>query len=117
MPSCIHPMAMNSIQPEYIDINTLNKHSVYKDEFQFPNQKRDTSAAFHTLHLHHSQHGQVITPVIKCRMKLFNKFLNLNGVATEVWESTSNHTAYWACDYVSIMGFKLIHVNKRRIIQ
>ena len=29
------------------------------------------------------------------------------------WATSRNHTLYWACDYFSMLGFKIIHVSKR----
>ena len=41
-------------------------------------------------------------------------FLNSNGCTVEVWEWISNLiTLYWACDYLFMLGFKLIHISKR----
>ena len=42
-------------------------------------------------------------------------FPNFNGITVEIWEWISNFipTLYWACDYLSILVDKLIHVSKR----
>ena len=52
----------------------------------------------------------------KVRDDISHPFLNLNGATVEVWEWVKcfHHTLYWACDYLSMLGLKLIHVNKRR---
>ena len=43
-------------------------------------------------------------------------FPNFNGATVEVWEWISNfisHFTHRACDYLSMLGFKLYHVDKR----
>ena len=42
-------------------------------------------------------------------------FPNFNSTAVEVWEWISNFipTLYWACDYLSVLGFQLIYVSVR----
>ena len=36
-----------------------------------------------------------------------------NSVAVEVWEWISNSShIYWACDHLSMLGLKVIHVSK-----
>ena len=42
-------------------------------------------------------------------------FPNFNGATVEVWEWINNihPILYWACDYLSMMGLKLIHVSRR----
>ena len=44
-------------------------------------------------------------------------FSNLNSAAVKVWEWISNviFTLYWAYDYLSMLGLKLIHVSKRTL--
>ena len=41
-------------------------------------------------------------------------FPNFNSTTVEVWEwiSKFHHTLYWACAYLSMLGFKLNHVSK-----
>ena len=38
-------------------------------------------------------------------------FPNFNGATVEVWEWV-HPRLYWSCDYLSMMGLKLNHVNK-----
>ena len=38
---------------------------------------------------------------------------NFKGCTIEVWEWISHPTFYWACDYLSMLGLKSIHVSKR----
>ena len=41
-------------------------------------------------------------------------FPNFNGITVEVWEWINNFThILWACDYLSILGLKLIHISRR----
>ena len=41
-------------------------------------------------------------------------FLNFNGATVEVYEWISNFiTLHWACDYLSMLGLKLMHISKR----
>ena len=42
-------------------------------------------------------------------------FPNFNGATVEVWEWMSNVIPHfiWVCDFISMLGFKLIHVDKK----
>ena len=56
----------------------------------------------------------VITPIMNCDGITYT-FPNFHGTTSEVWECISNvihPTLYWAYDYLSRIGFKLIHVDK-----
>ena len=48
-------------------------------------------------------------------MKLLNHFQNFNGCTVEVWELVSNCIAHFynGCNYVFMLGLKLIHVSKK----
>ena len=39
-------------------------------------------------------------------------FPNFNGCTVEVWKWISNFIPHFACDYLSMLGLKLIHVRK-----
>ena len=62
-------------------------------------------AAWIINYIHYKGWSEVIYP-----------FPNFNGGTVEVWEWISNfiqHSTPWTCDYLSMLGLKLIHVNKR----
>ena len=50
----------------------------------------------------------------KAQVEITYHFPNINGAAVEVQNGLviSPHTLCWACDYLSMLGLKLIHVNK-----
>ena len=57
-----------------------------------------------------------ITNYIHCKVwaEITYQFPNFNGCTAEVWKWISNFvTLYQACNYLSILGLKLNHVNKR----
>ena len=58
----------------------------------------------------------MITPIIKCGMKLLIHFqtstVQLLMFGMDKWFHT---TLYWAPDYLSMLGLKLIHVSKRAL--
>ena len=48
------------------------------------------------------------------RDEITDSFPSFNGSTVEVWEWISNFISlYWACDYLSVLVLKLIHVSKR----
>ena len=53
-----------------------------------------------------SQHGQVITSIIKYGIKLRIHF-QISTVAPLKFHPE----LYWVCDYLSMLGLKLIHVD------
>ena len=60
-----------------------------------------------------SQHGYVITSIIKVRDWIFPNF---NGAIVKVWKLISNLISHFTghhCDYLFMLGLNLIHVNKR----
>ena len=47
--------------------------------------------------------------------EITSPFPNFNGVTVEVWEWRSNfvpHFTQWECDYLSMLGLKLVRVSK-----
>ena len=46
--------------------------------------------------------------------EITDPFLNFNGCTVEVkeWISVFHPALYWVCDYLSMLGLKLIHVSK-----
>ena len=56
------------------------------------------------------QHGKLIISIIWCGMKLF---IHSQSSTIELMNKWFHPTLCWACDYLSMLGLKLSHVNKR----
>ena len=63
---------------------------------------KNMRAPFNNMDQLKHQHGYVITSIITCGMEL------LTGIKSP--------TLFWACDYISMLGWKLIHVDKGDLV-